>query len=324
LTNLYISVIVIYDTNIQKRRRVRMELSYIRRTFLSLIILGLSLVIVLYRGPNLFSIVGGIVGFLIFSYNFKKIVSPIIFLVVLLLPMTFSTLPYFGKIYIPFTRFSIPFNSRGVDFSHVEEPTISIPSAKDISIDGPGFIVEFKKDYDGIKVPNGVKVKRFGDKIEMSIGPSFDMRNTFDLKHIFKGRAISAKKIVIGTNSNIDTLSIDTMGVRVSGYINAKNISIDGMGIMVSGTLNIDTLKADGMGIKIEAKVIKAPSIEIDGMGADLELDYIEPWEGDWYLSVSGMGAKIRYRLPPNNSGKLKINREGLGGVVERYGDTNR
>ncbi len=301
-----------------------MELSYIKRTFLSLAILGISLVISLTYGQNLFSVVGGIIGFLIFSYNFKKIVSPIIFLVIFLLPMTFSTLPYFGKIYIPFTRFSIPFSSRGVDFSHVEEPTIFIPSAKDISIDGPGFIVEFKKDYDGIKISNGVKVKRFGDKVELSIGPSFDIKNSFNLRDIFKGRAIRAKKIVIGTKSKVDTLSIDTMGVKVLGYINARNIYIDGMGIMVSGTLDIDTLKADGMGIKIEAKVIRAPSIEVDGMGADLDLDYISPWEGDWSLSVSGMGAKIRYKLPPDNPGRLKIDREGLGGVVERYGDTDR
>ncbi len=296
-----------------------MELSYIRRTLLALGILGLSLAIVIAKGSNPISIIGGIVGFLVFSYNFRKIVIPVLFVIIFLLPITLSPFSFFDKFSVPFTRFYYPFVFHGAsDFSHAEEPIKSISSARNISIDGPGFIVEFDKNAEDIKIPEGVITERHGDTLDIEAPgiKRFGKEISFGLRKTFR-----TKKIIIGTKSPINKLSINTMGVRILGYINPQRLFIDGMGVDVEGTLDLENMEIDGMGIRIRAKVVKAVSIEVDGMGADINLDYIQPWEGVWYLSVSGMGSKINYRVPPDNPGKLKIERNGLGNVVEHYGD---
>lgn len=293
-----------------------MSYPYVKNTLLALGILVLSFGISFARGPNIFSILGGVLGFLIFSYNFRKIVGPIIFLIIFLLPIALSPVSFLRKASLSFMRFRSPFISREVELSHPDLPVSFIPSAKRIKISGPGFIIKFDKDKGDIGVPEGVRVERVGDILTIEAPTFYNGISFFKLY----GRA-RAKEIVIGAKSQIDDVSIDAMGVKIMGYINAKRLSIDSMGADIEGILDLEELEIDGMGIKLHSSVIRAPSILIDGMGADINLKYTTPWEGTWILSVDGLGTKIRYTLPPGNPGKLDIKREGFGNVVERYGD---
>ena len=289
-----------------------MTFPYIKRTLLALLFLGISIVVFLSKGSNPISIIGGVVGFLLFSYNFKKIIIPIIFLIIFLIPLTLSPISILGS--VPFFKFYPSFGSHNIDFSHPMQPVKSIPFAEKIEIDGPGFLLVLDKNKDDIEIPEGVIVRRFGNVLNIkSVG----------FEHIFpfKLKGTATKKIIIGTKIPLKELSVNTMGVRLTGDISVENLSIDGMGIDIKGILDIGALEADGMGIKIHADIVRAQSIEIDGMGADLDLNYKRPWNSVWYISVNGMGSKIKYTLPSDNPGKLKIERNGLGNVVKHYGN---
>ncbi len=292
-----------------------MSYPYIKNTLIALLFLVEALVIIWFKGPIILSLIGGIIGFLIFSWNFKKIVAPIIFLLIFLLPIGLSSLSGIRTPYLSFRHFYPSLFSKGVDFSHVELPKKSIPSAEFIEIDGPGYLVKFDKEAEDIKIPEGITVKRSGNRL------SLEDTSIFKIPGIRFGVKYKAKMIIIGVKNPVDTVEINSMGTKVTGYINTDTLSVDGMGIDIEGTLDLDTLEADGMGIRINAKVIRAQKISIDGMGAYLNLSYIKPWEGTWYLTVQAMGSKVAYSLPDDNPGKLLVEREGLGNVVRHYGD---
>ena len=307
---MYISVIVIYDTNIHKGGVI---VGYIRNTLISFLFLVGALVVTVYYGRNIFSIVMGIVGFLVFSYNFKRfrLIGPLIFLLIFLLPAVFSSGINFAVDNIPFLNRSVFYSGES---NNIENPEKTLLPASNIEIQGMGFLVIFDEQSDVIQVPDGVVVKRSGDslKIETAVFKS----GPFGI-----GKSLNIKKIIIGAKSHIERLSIDGMKLKMEGYINPDVFLIDGMGISIDGTIDVNKIKIDGMGIKIHATIVKAPYIEVNGMGADLDLVYKEPWEGVWYLDVKGLGAKIRYKLPPLNQGRLEIYKNTMGITVKQYGD---
>ena len=292
-----------------------MSYPYLKNTLIAFLFLVGALIIILLKGPMILSLFGGIVGFLIFSWNFKKIIGPIIFLLIFLLPLGFSSLIGGRFFNLPFRHFYPSLFSKGVDFSRVELPKKSIPSAEFIEIDGLGYLVKFDKNAEDIKVPKDVLIKRSGTKLNIEDLP-FHNISSFYLRSKYK-----AKMIIIGVKNPVHSVEIDSMGARITGYINTGTLSVDGMGIDIEGTLDLDTLEADGMGIKMNVKIIKARNISIDGMGASLNLSYIKPWEGTWYLTIQAMGSKVNYSLPENNPGKLVVEKEGIGNVVRPYGD---
>ena len=130
---------------------------------------------------------------------------------------------------------------------------------------------------------------------------------------------ISGEEAVVRGAVTTEKFSLNNAGIKANLDLTADQLEANGAGIDFTGRLQVREILFNGAGIKMDLEVEAAELIEMNGIGVNGRVKYLDRWSGPRRLETNSMGANLDVYIPKNNEGGINIEDNGLGATKVNY-----
>ena len=213
--------------------------------------------------------------------------------------------------------------------------TITPEEMGKLFINAGGASIEFDPNSKSIYFSPVIRVEHKRGEIHLT---SVEESSLFS----FISREEKEGKIIVGTAASYSLIDVQAAGASVNGKAIAEKIRMSGAGMSIKGTAVTEEINISGAGIhydgliksnkvsfsgagmNIFARVEGVENIDLSGLGITASIRYLDGWEDERHLSISGLGCTLRVSIPSEteykHDGQLRINKEGVTEVnVHHY-----